>query len=368
MCNDDDKIKGIEIQIGDTVYENTLGELTLSITEACNMNCIHCRENLNGGRRELTADDVKTIMKFVRKYTPTYKDITISGGEPFLHSDFFSILQIVKENGGEDISITTNGTLITEEIIKKVKKIGFSKVEISVSLDSLNKDEHNNFRNNKTAYDSVIHALEILCKEKNENFRIGLRTSLIPQKANLKVMEEFVNFAKKWELNKITFSSIIPIGRAKDNPSLLMNVKEKNEFIKNIYILQKKYQKKGEFLIRTNDPLKFYYRGYSDVSTSDNEIIFDGCGAGVVAMNFKYDGYLYPCSLLDYKMFYFKGKSVSELEELYKNDEFVKKMILMKLEGKCGKCNFKFQCGGCRARALYATGNIMGEDPECFIM
>ncbi len=50
----------------------------------------------------------------------------------------------------------------------------------------------------------------------------------------------------------------------------------------------------------------------------------------------------FQCSLLDYKMFYFKGKSVSELEELYKNNEFVKKMILMKLEGKCGKCNFKF--------------------------
>lgn len=97
MCNDDDKIKGIEIQIGDTVYENTLGELTLSITEACNMNCIHCRENLNGGRRELTADDVKTIMKFVRKYTPTYKDITISGGEPFLHNDFFQFYKLSKK-------------------------------------------------------------------------------------------------------------------------------------------------------------------------------------------------------------------------------------------------------------------------------
>lgn len=93
MCNDD-KIKGIEIQIGDTVYENTLGELTLSITEARNMNCIHCRENLNGGKRKLTINDVKTIMKFFRKYTPTYKDITLSGGEPFLHSDFFSMFFI----------------------------------------------------------------------------------------------------------------------------------------------------------------------------------------------------------------------------------------------------------------------------------
>lgn len=64
-------------------------------------------------------------------------------------------------------------------------------------------------------------------------------------------------------------------------------------------------------------------------------------------------------------MSYFKGKSVSELEELYKNNEFVKKMILMKLEGKCGKCNFKFQCGGCRARTLGINDDILGSDPLC---
>ena len=36
------------------------------------------------------------------------------------------------------------------------------------------------------------------------------------------------------------------------------------------------------------------------------------------------------------------------------------------LQGKCGRCRYKFTCGGCRAMAYYEHGDLMAEDPTCF--
>jgi sulfatase maturation enzyme AslB (radical SAM superfamily) len=46
--------------------------------------------------------------------------------------------------------------------------------------------------------------------------------------------------------------------------------------------------------------------------------------------------------------------------------EFQKILDRNQLEGKCGRCRYKFTCGGCRAMAYYEHGNVMAEDPTCF--
>ena len=74
-----------------------------------------------------------------------------------------------------------------------------------------------------------------------------------------------------------------------------------------------------------------------------------------------------PCALLDVPMMEVFPRSIEEMNERYRNSSIVKNMLEMNLKGKCGACHLKYQCGGCRARALIQNGDFLGEDPHCWL-
>jgi radical SAM protein with 4Fe4S-binding SPASM domain len=74
-----------------------------------------------------------------------------------------------------------------------------------------------------------------------------------------------------------------------------------------------------------------------------------------------------PCPLLNVPMMDTSTMSIDEITTAYINSPVVKNMLEMKLQGKCGACLKKYQCGGCRARALAQNGHMMAEDPECWV-
>lgn len=77
----------LEVETDEAIYEIELGPVQLEITGRCNMDCEHCRGS-NLDRKDMPLAEITKIMKFVRKFSPSYKEITLSGGEPFLHHDF----------------------------------------------------------------------------------------------------------------------------------------------------------------------------------------------------------------------------------------------------------------------------------------
>ncbi|MCZ7634627.1 MAG: hypothetical protein M5U12_00250 [Verrucomicrobia bacterium] len=55
------------------------------------------------------------------------------------------------------------------------------------------------------------------------------------------------------------------------------------------------------------------------------------------------------------------------IRDIVANTEIFRRVLdRNQLGGKCGRCRYKFTCGGCRAMALFASGDYMGEDPQCF--
>jgi radical SAM protein with 4Fe4S-binding SPASM domain len=54
------------------------------------------------------------------------------------------------------------------------------------------------------------------------------------------------------------------------------------------------------------------------------------------------------------------------LADIYQNSELFKTLRNADaLQGKCGRCEYRFLCGGSRARGYAMTGNVMGADPFC---
>jgi MoaA/NifB/PqqE/SkfB family radical SAM enzyme len=107
-------------------------ELAIEVTTRCNSSCLHCFARSGISRRSsLPVDLVKEII--VEGYNVGYRHLHITGGEPLLWKGLFEALDYGFNVGYETIFMNTNGTLITEEISKKLA--AHTRFSISVSLD-----------------------------------------------------------------------------------------------------------------------------------------------------------------------------------------------------------------------------------------
>jgi len=93
---------------------------------------------------------------------------------------------------------------------------------------------------------------------------------------------------------------------------------------------------------------------------------FHGCTAGRGLVYIKSNGDVWPCPFVELNCGNAREQNITDIWQ--KNDVFLKLREREKyLKGKCGDCKYNILCGGCRGRALAATGDYMQEDKSCFI-
>lgn len=238
----------------------------------------------------------------------------------------------------------------------------FERLMLSISIDSANSTAHDAFRGYKGAFNKATSALTMVANRKSEKLVPSMKTVVMPDAID--EMAERVALADELGCKRISFTSVIYSGKAKDDNRMLMTSSQKKQFLENIYYLKKKYP---HINVTTNDPLKCLVRGASDEPTSESEIVMDGCPAGTVSFNVNSDGVMTPCSLLEVPMMNVFGLTIEEVADRYRQNKITKMFLDMNLHGKCSDCSKKYSCCGCRARALAFSGDIMGEDPECWI-
>lgn len=123
------------------------GRVLWEITNTCNYHCSYCifSSEAKEYEDELTTDEVKRTIKDLKENNFTY--IKFTGGEPFTRKDMTEILKYASELGF-DMDISTNASLITDEIAKELKNIKFPMVH--VSLDGHDKETHEYVRGENT--------------------------------------------------------------------------------------------------------------------------------------------------------------------------------------------------------------------------
>lgn len=350
-----------EVKTNKAIYKFQFSEVQFEITGVCNMNCIHCRGAYDE-KVDLPIEQIKKVMRFVRKYSPTFKEVTLSGGEPFLHKQFKEILLQMKKENVSYLTLTTNGSKIDKEIIEYIKELNFERVTFSVSLDSIDREKHNAFRNNDKAYDYALSAFDLLKKYGDESFYVSLRATIKPN--GIEDMDDFVKFAIEHCLDRVSFSSVLPSGKAINSPELLMDAKQIRKFCDKV---QELYLKYNHFIdISSNEPLKWQSRGQRP-KFEEGKMLLDACPAGTISFNINSNGDMTPCSLMNLKMMNIMDLTEEEIEENYKNNEIVKNLFDRNLNGKCGSCLYRCNCAGCRARALSLTGDYLNEDVNCYL-
>jgi MoaA/NifB/PqqE/SkfB family radical SAM enzyme len=165
--------------------------LILFLTSRCNLGCKHCfyAGNLNKIKKEIS---VKDIIGLVKQMDGKVKSVAITGGEPFLREDLYSIVKSLCENGVSEIEFNTNGVL-SDKIIKIADKIYNLKCNFSfmISIDGLEKT-HENIRGVSGVFKKSLKTAEILC---NKGFNVYFNTVI--SKRNVSELEELSKYIDK---------------------------------------------------------------------------------------------------------------------------------------------------------------------------
>jgi len=344
-------------------HENKEAELRLvawETTRSCNLSCVHCRAAAETGPYpgEL---DTEAAFKLLDQIAEVSKPIIIlTGGEPLMREDIFEIAAYGNKLGMR-MTMAPNGTLMTKENTQKMVESGI--VRISLSLDGATKEFHDGFRGVKGAYDAVMRAVE-LAKAADLPFQINTTIT----KGNLSQIPDIL--AKAEEIGAVAHHIflLVPTGRGKYIADSGINAKEYEETLNWFYDQREKTSLQ---LKATCAP--HYYRILRQRAKEDGKkVTFEthgldavtrGCLGGTGFCFVSHTGTVQPCGFLNVDCGNVKEASFADI---WKNSKIFKELRNYDLlEGKCGPCEYKQVCGGCRARAFEATGNYLAEEPLC---
>jgi radical SAM protein with 4Fe4S-binding SPASM domain len=246
----------------------------LEITRRCNLPCKHCY--VAAGRRranELTTEEIFSTLDQLKAMGVFA--LVIVGGEPTLHPDFLRVTSHAHELGFV-LSVVTNGTHITQDIIDKLPR---EECIVSVSLDGI--ESHQDMRIN-TTYEQVLESLLLLRKN-------GYPTAVVSTLTNFNVGELDRLFDFSYE-NGFYFSSgpFLPIGRGRHFPQYIPGL-EIIEQAAQLYIRESHYEK-DMFEKNGLCVAKFLEQCYVLSHATKREF----CGIALAYV--LSDGSVYPCS------------------------------------------------------------------------
>jgi MoaA/NifB/PqqE/SkfB family radical SAM enzyme/GT2 family glycosyltransferase len=181
--------------------------IILDITHKCNLKCNICEIRSDQSREELTTDEVKDLIRQAREWE--VKEFVLSGGEALLRHDILEILDFVKENEYH-VGVLTNGIALDEFFMQKLSPYLISgTLSLSISLDALTADIHDEIRGAKGSFDKTLHSLRMLSELKKAHPDISFNTISIILNENLEELFPLANFLKSLNLNSIQFQPLL---------------------------------------------------------------------------------------------------------------------------------------------------------------
>lgn len=330
-------------------------------TAACNLKCIHCRASAvdSPSPDDLTTNEAFVLLDTIAGFAKPV--VVLSGGEPLVRGDIFDIAGHGAALGLR-MALATNGTMVTSDVAGRIKSAGIQRV--SVSIDGASSSTHDRFRRQAGSFDAALEGIENL---KAIGIPFQINTSVT--KMNLAELPDILDMAVAIGAAALHIFLLVPTGCGKDIAADEMITPQQYEDVLNWF-----YDKSKDTPINLKATCApHYYRimrqraKKEDVKVNseghDFEAVTKGCLAGTGVCFISHKGEVYPCGYLPILAGNIRETPFPEIwqdSELFRilRDESL-------LEGKCGPCEFKSICGGCRARAYAETGNYLTEEPYC---
>jgi len=329
-------------------------------TRNCNLNCLHCRAAATQGPYTGELDSTAAFRLLDQIAELGSPIVILTGGEPLLRPDIFEIARRGTDLGLRMV-MAPNGTLVTEAVARQMKAAGIQR--ISVSLDGSTAETHDRFRGVEGAYEGALRGIE---HAKAAGIEFQINTTIT--RANLEQIPKILALAERLGAVAHHIFLLVPTGRGK---YIIDQEITAAEYEKTLNWFYDQRDKTALQLKATCAP--HYYRilrqrareeGKTVTSESHGlDAVTRGCLGGVGFCFISHRGVVQPCGFLNVDC---GNVTTTSFADIWRNSETFQSLRRYEdLQGKCGVCEYRKFCGGCRARAFEATGDILAEEPLC---
>ncbi len=338
--------------------------VSYSITTKCNLKCKHCYSNSvdQAAPDELSTEEAFRLVDDLSHWGIGL--LILNGGEPLCREDMLDVVKYASSKGIRT-TLGSNGTLIDEEMAKKMLDAGV--MAVAISVDGVDAVTHDSFRGVGGAFKQTLNGIEAC------NAGLPFQLNMVIRRDNISQLEDMLRLALDLGANAAEVFDLVAAGRAKHEcQELVLSLDERKQAMEQLaeaqrdypivirvpgcpmypIVLQEKQIKPKHFPVEMLRRVPYYGRG---------------CAAGMPMgyVMIQSNGEVNPCMLLQIDLGNIREQSIVSIWE--KSPVLAELRQRDMLKGQCGDCQYKLACSGCRGRAYEETGDMMAADPGCWI-
>ncbi len=360
------------------------------VTRACMLACKHCRAKAMRKRHkdELTTDEAFGVVDQLTEFGKPYPLVVFTGGDPLMRDDIFDIVEYATSKGIR-AAIAFSGTeLATAERLGKLMDAGISR--IAISLDGSNARIHDYFRGITGTFETSLEILEMA-----REMGISRQINTTVTKFNIDDLPNIARIGIENEIALWDVFFVVPTGRAKSE--YMPDAREFEDILNWLYDLSNRtplnvkssaathlrrveyMRDKGIYDIQHGELYFKLFDAIRDFPAGEKKDIVAGAHGRSMARDgisrmmgitdgrgmffISHVGEVYPSGFLPVVA---GNVRESSLREIYMESRiFVELKNPDNLKGKCGRCEYRYICGGSRARAYAVTGDYLASEPNC---
>jgi AdoMet-dependent heme synthase len=375
------------------------------VTKGCNLRCIHCRATATElmSPQDLHTDQALNIISQIADYGNPI--LVLSGGEPLYRHDIFTLAEYANSRGLRT-ALATNGTLVTPDVAQRIKQSGIKRV--SISLDGADAPTHDSFRGIPGAFEAAIYGMKNL---QRQGVSVQINTTIARHNAHQ--LPDVLTLARSLGADALHTFLLVPVGCGVDIAESQMVAPEEYERMLNWFYDQ---SLTGDIEMKATCAPHYFrvarqrraadkaagrevpppiahhppteigptdmtmpgstgislkpgggppvgHSGHPGGQPGDMNAMTKGCLAGTGVCFISHEGEVFPCGYLPALAGDLRKQSFADIWDnsavfgALRDDD--------NLKGKCGCCEFRHVCMGCRARAYAASGDFLAEEPFC---
>ncbi len=340
-------------------------------TQSCNLHCIHCYAEAQDKAYPgefTTAEGLALIDSLAGYGVPV---LLFSGGEPFVRPDLLTLMEHSIKRGMRTV-ISTNGTLITADVARRLKDLDITYV--GISLDGP-QPIHDYFRGSKGAFEASLAGIRNCLQA---GLRVGVRTTIT--RYNAQVLGDIFDIVEREGIPRLCFYHLVYAGRGTRIREASLTSEETRQAVELIFqrsIDMHQRNKPVEVLTVDNhaDAPYLYLRVKADrpqMAEKVHELLSmnGGNSSGVGIGDIDSQGRVHADQFWRHYTFgNVRDRPFSEIWE-DTSDPLLAGLKDRRalLKGRCSQCQYLDLCGGnFRVRAEAVHGDVWAPDPACYL-
>jgi heme b synthase len=351
------------------------------VTRSCPLACKHCRAaaHLDPYPGELSTQEGNRLLENIASFAkPT---MILTGGEPMLRTDIYDLAEHAHRLG-LPVVMAPCGKFVDDEAVARMKKAGIHC--ISISIDGATAASHDAFRGIKGAFDFAMRA-SAAAQRGGLDFQINTTIT----RHNLAELPEILKIAVRLGATVFNPFLLVPTGRGKElagqeispedyertlhwlaqeegRGDIRMRVTCAPHYTRVLH--QRKLlsrESKGEkgsdpLSVQGSDPFSPACAGPARAPAGGK-----GCLGGKAFAFISHVGKVQICGFLETECGDLRRENLDFRKIWETSSVFLAMRDVDRYHGKCGRCEYRRICGGCRARAFAMTDDYLAEEPFC---